>query len=358
MIWKKNFPFNLQHLKVIIALCSQDFYLYHIILVFYQEIIKKISALTYQGVRNMVKYTIKRILVGLLTLFVLVTLVFILMKVMPGGPFDSDRNTDPKVIAIIQERYNLDKPLVTQYLLYLKDIAGGDLGESFKKIGTTVESIIIRLSPVTIRLGAVALIVSLVFGTGFGITAALTKRKWLRGAIVAMATVGVSVPGFLMALFLIYFFSVELKLLPVIGLNSWKHYIMPSLALSFYPIAFISRMLRSVLTEVMQQDYITMAKAKGLKRSRIIYKHALKNALIPVITYMGPMIANLMTGSFVVETIFAIPGIGREFVASIQGRDYPVILGLSIFIGAFVIMMNLVVDIIMGLVDPRIKLDA
>lgn len=303
----------------------------------------------------MFRYAVKRILTGLLTVFVLITLVFMLMKVLPGGPFDSDRVTDQRVIQIIEARYNLDKPVMVQYLLYLQSVLRGDLGESFKKVGTSVTELIGNLAPVTFRLGMVSLVVSVGLGLLLGIIAALSKRPSVQASIVAMATVGISIPGFLLALFLMYLFAVKLGLLPIIGLSTWKHYVMPTAALSFYPVAFISRMTRSVLTEVIKQDYIVMAKSKGLAWRTIIWRHALKNVLIPIVTYLGPMIAYLMTGSFVIENLFAIPGIGRELINSIQGRDAPVVLGLTIFLGAFIVAMNLIVDLMLGLIDPRIK---
>jgi len=303
----------------------------------------------------MFKYAVKRILTGLLTVFVLITLVFMLMKVLPGGPFDSDRVTDQRVIQIIEARYNLDKPVMVQYLLYLQSVLRGDLGESFKKVGTSVTELIGNLAPVTFRLGMVSLVVSVGLGLLLGIIAALSRRPSVQASIVALATVGISIPGFLLALFLMYLFAVKLGLLPIIGLSTWKHYVMPTAALSFYPVAFISRMTRSVLTEVIKQDYIVMAKSKGLAWRTIIWRHALKNVLIPIVTYLGPMIAYLMTGSFVIENLFAIPGIGRELINSIQGRDAPVVLGLTIFLGAFIVAMNLIVDLMLGLIDPRIK---
>ena len=304
----------------------------------------------------MLKYILKRVLIGAATLFILTTVVFILMKALPGGPFDADRVTDPRVMEIMERAYNLDKPLHTQYLLYLQDLLHGNLGESFKKSGITVNDMIVRLTPTTMQLGAVALCVSIVVGIALGILSALTKKQWLRSAIVVFATIGVSVPGFLLALLMIYSFTVNLHLLPTIGLSSWKHFIMPSLALSFSPIAYMTRLTRSSLSEVLRQDYITMARATGLSKMQVMLSHALKNALLPIVTYLGPLIAGLLTGSFVVETMFAIPGIGREFVSAITGRDYPVIMGLTIFIGAFVIAMNLVSDIAAAMVDPRIRL--
>lgn len=304
----------------------------------------------------MIKYILKRVAIGLLTLFVLATIVFVLMKLLPGGPFDSDRVTDPRIIEIMERAYNLDKPLHTQYLLYLKDLIHGNLGESFKKSGITVNDMISRLAPTTMKLGFVALIISMVVGITLGIISTLTKKQWIRSTIVVFATIGVSVPGFLLALLMIYAFTVHLHWLPTMGLSSWKHFIMPSLALSFSPIAYITRMTRSSLSEVLRQDYITMAKATGLSKISVIIRHALKNAMLPIVTYMGPLIASLLTGSFVVETMFSIPGIGREFVSAITGRDYPVIMGLTVCIGAFVILMNLLSDIAAAVVDPRIRL--
>ena len=304
----------------------------------------------------MIKYILKRVAIGLLTLFVLATIVFVLMKLLPGGPFDSDRVTDPRIIEIMERAYNLDKPLHTQYLLYLKDLIHGNLGESFKKSGITVNDMISRLAPTTMKLGFVALIISMVVGITLGIISTLTKKQWIRSTIVVFATIGVSVPGFLLALLMIYAFTVHLHWLPTMGLSSWKHFIMPSLAISFSPIAYITRMTRSSLSEVLRQDYITMAKATGLSKISVIIRHALKNAMLPIVTYMGPLIASLLTGSFVVETMFSIPGIGREFVSAITGRDYPVIMGLTVCIGAFVILMNLLSDIAAAVVDPRIRL--
>ncbi len=306
----------------------------------------------------MITYVLKRIGIGLLTIFVLVTLAFFLMKILPGGPFDSERVQDPRVEEIIAQKYNLDKPVHQQYFIYLKELLQGDLGLSFKKAGVSVASLITKLSPITMRLGFVAFGFSVTIGITLGIIAALTKHTWVRTLIVAGATLGISIPGFLLAIFLIYVFAVNLRALPVIGLSTWRHYVMPTMALSFYPIAFISRMTRSTLTEVLKQDYIVMARSKGLSRRTIILRHALKNALIPIVTYLGPMIAFLMIGSFVIENLFAIPGIGKELVNAIQGRDYPVILGLIIFLGALVITMNLVVDLFLGVVDPRIKVNS
>ena len=303
----------------------------------------------------MAKYIFKRIVISIITLYILATIVFFLMKIMPGGPFDTDLITDPRVLAQIYAQFNLDQPLNVQYFLYMRNLARGNLGESFRRPATVNNSIAI-LFPVTLRLGSVAFIYAVTAGIGMGTLAALTKVRAIRNVVLAIVTAGVSIPGFLLGLFLLYIFAIHFQILPAIGLRTWRHFIMPAMALSFFPIAFISRMTRSVLTEVMRQDYIVMARAKGLSRRVVIFKHALKNALLPIITYMGPMMAYMMVGSFVVETLFAIPGIGREFVSSVQARDYPMIMGMAIFLGAFIILMNLIVDILYGFIDPRIKI--
>lgn len=310
-----------------------------------------------KGDDTLIKYILKRVAIGLATLFILTTVVFVLMKALPGGPFDSDRiNGSPCHCHHGARLAILDEPYHIQYLLYLRDLLQGNLGESFKKSGITVNNMIVRLTPTTMKLGVVALGLSIVIGITLGMISALTKKQWLRSIIVVFATIGVSVPGFLLALLMIYTFTVNLHILPTMGLSSWKHYIMPSLALSFSPIAYMTRMTRSSLSEVLRQDYITMARATGLSKLDVMVRHALKNAMLPIVTYLGPLIASLLTGSFVVETMFAIPGIGREFVSAITGRDYPVIMGLTIFIGAFVIVMNLVSDVAAAVVDPRIRL--
>ena len=306
----------------------------------------------------MLKYVVKRVLMGVLTIFVLATVVFFLMHALPGSPFDSDKITDPRVLEIIEAHYNLDKPIFEQYILYLKGILfEGDWGASFKKAGMLVSEMISRLMPVTARVGAVALVVALVMGVSLGIIAALSRSQLVKSSIVVFATIGISVPSFLLALLMIYLFAVELGWLPTMGLTTWKHYIMPTFALSCHPIAFLSRMTRSTLNEVLRQDYIVMARSKGLSKVTVTVRHALKNALLPVVTYAGPLTANLLTGSFVTETMFSIPGIGREFVTAINGRDYPVIMGLIIFLGAIVVLMNLLSDIAAAVVDPRIRLD-
>lgn len=307
----------------------------------------------------MVRYTIKRLIIGLLTLFVLITVTFFLMKIMPGSPFSDDRFKNPEVIAAMNAKYGLDQPVYVQYGKYLANLTKGDLGESIVKKGRLVVDVIGQSAPITMRLGLVAATFSMVAGISLGLVAALTKKKWVNNIIMVIVTLGISVPGFLLALFMMIVFGVNLGWLPVVSytLNSPASYVMPVIALSFYPIAMISRLIRSSMLEVQRQDYMILARAKGLTPVQATLKHGLKNAIMPVVTYAGPMIAYLLTGSFVVESLFTIPGIGSEFVSSVTNRDYTLIMGLTIFLGALVILINILVDIISVIIDPRIRFD-
>ena len=252
--------------------------------------------------------------------------------------------------------YGLDKPLGEQLVLYIRNLLHGDFGISFKKSGTTVSELIRQEAPATMRVGGLAFLVALVVGTAAGILMAVTGRDFVRGAILTASTLGISVPNYVLALMLMLIFGVQLKWFPVLGLGTPAHYVLPVTTLAVYPIAQISRLVKSSYAEAMQQDYVVMAQAKGIRPGRIALVHVLRNAMLPVITASGPMIAFLLTGSFVVETIFTIPGIGREFVMAVSNRDYTVVMGLTIFIGALIILCNLAADVLCALVDPRIKL--
>jgi len=275
---------------------------------------------------------------------------------MPGSPFDT-ANISPTMLETLERNYGLDKPLDQQYVKYLSDIFHGDLGLSYKKPGLTVNQIIARGFPITLRLGAGAFILALIIGIIVGICMSVTGSEINRGMLLTLSTLGVSIPNFVLAILLMMIFGVSLKWLPTLGLTTPKHYILPVVSLAVYPIAEISRLVHSSYTEEMNQDYVLMAREKGLSVFQIRFKHILKNALLPVITVSGPLFAFLITGSFVVESIFTIPGIGKEFVNSINNRDYTVIMGLTIFVGAIVIAANLLSDIVCVLVDPRIRLD-
>ncbi|WP_028044484.1 ABC transporter permease [Candidatus Stoquefichus massiliensis] len=302
------------------------------------------------------KYVVKRILIGIITLFVLSSATFFLMKATPGSPISGEKFKTAEARKAAEERYNLDKPVVTQYALYLEGVAQGDLGESMVHEGRTVTYYIGNGFPVTAKLAFVAFIVAVTVGITLGTTAALSRKKWVNNVCMFIATIGVSVPSFLIAMLLVVIFGVNLKMFPFIGLATPAHYILPALALSLYPISMISRLTRSSMLEVMKQDYIILARSKGTPYKKVIIKHALKNAMLPVITYIGPMFAFLLTGSLVVETIFAIPGLGSSFVTSVMDRDYPLIMGMTIFLGILIISFNLITDIVSAMVDPRIKL--
>lgn len=305
----------------------------------------------------MLKYVIKRLLYGAVTLFALMAITFFLMHSIPGSPFAGEMNNlSANVKELMIEHYQLDQPIMVQFVSYLKNVLQGDFGTSLVRKGQTVMDIIARGLPYTAKLGAVAFLVALIVGILLGAIAAFSKKKWVQGITSFVATIGVSVPSFLFALFLMYLFGVWLKVLPIIGLNSPQSYIMPSIALALSPIAMISRLTKSSLSEELRQDYMILALSKGTGYSKAVFKHALKNAIIPVITYAGPLLASLLTGSFVVESMFSIPGIGAEFVGSVSNRDYTLIMALTIMYGSMVIIANILTDVISALIDPRIRL--
>lgn len=305
----------------------------------------------------MSNYIVKRIFASFITLWIVVTATFFLMHAMPGGPFDGEKKLPDQVKANLETKFGLDKPIMQQYGLYLKNLLKGDLGPSIKYEGRTVNEIINYSFPASAKIGSVAILFSLVVGIYMGIIAALNQGKWQDNLCMIIATLGVTVPSFVMATFLILIFSVKLKLLPPVGFDGPLNYIMPAIALGGYSLSFIARLTRSSLLDVIRQDYIRTAIAKGLSKKTVIFKHALRNALIPIVTYMGPLIAGILTGSFVVEKIFGIPGLGKEFVQNITNRDYMAIMGVTVFYSSFLVICNLVVDILYAFIDPRIKLE-
>lgn len=304
----------------------------------------------------MFKYVAKRILTSLITIFAVVTITFFLIRLMPGGPFDGEKIT-PEIKANLDAKYGLDKPLTEQYTMYLGKLAKGDMGESMIFPGRTVNDTIKYSFPASAKLGIVTVLASLVIGVLLGILAALKEGKWADKLCMFIATLGVTIPSFVIGTVLIFIFTLKFELLPATGFYGPKYYIMPVIALAGSSLAFITRLTRSRLTDVMKSDYIRTAKAKGLNGKVVILKHALRNSLIPIVTYLGPLIAAILTGSFVVETIFAIPGLGNEFVLSVGNRDYTLLLGVTVFYCTLVIFCNLVVDILYGFIDPRIKLE-
>ena len=302
----------------------------------------------------MVRYIIKRLFIGVVTIWALITITFFLIRIMPGSPFEAD-NLSQSAIEQLESTYGLDEPMWKQYILYMENLMHGDLGISYKK-NVSVNTLIARGFPYTLSIGLLSIAVSAFIGILMGIWMATSKRLSVKNTLLGIATLGVSIPGFVTAILLMMVFGVWWPVLPIVGLGSPANYILPVAAQSFGQIASIARLTKSTYSEAIQMDYVTMARAKGLSNLYITARHVLKNALIPVVTYFGPAIAFLITGSFVVESIFSIPGIGREFTNAITNRDYTVVLGFSVFIGVIITVANLAVDIICSLIDPRIKL--
>lgn len=305
---------------------------------------------------DLCKYIIKRLVLAGVTIFAVATITFFLMNMVPGGPFLSEKAISPKAQAALEAKYGLDKPLIEQYKTYLTDALHGDFGDSLKQRGRTVMDIITSKFPVSARVGGIAVAVALLLGIPLGCVAALNRGKFLDNLVSVFTTCGIAVPSFVVCTVLMYGMGVYLKLLPTFGLTSWKHYILPVISLSLYPTSYIMRLMRSSMLDVLGQDYMRTARAKGLAQFKRISKHALRNAVLPVVTYLGPMMAYTLTGSFIVEKIFTIPGLGSEFVGSITNRDYTVIMGTTIFLATLLILLNVLVDIVYKLVDPRIKL--
>lgn len=305
----------------------------------------------------MAKYIVKRLLTAFLTIFIVASLTFFLMNLVPGGPFVAEKNISPAAQQALAEKYGLDKPILQRYATYMTDLLKGDMGVSLKQRGVEVKDIIFTKFPVSAGLAGIAVLVALCVGIPLGCISAFNRGKWADNLILVIATCGIAIPSFISSVVLLYTFGCKLNILPTVGLNTITSYIMPVTALAIYPSAYITRLMRSSLLDVMGQDYIRTARAKGLSNFKTLFKHALRNAILPVVTYVGPMLASLMTGSFVVEKIFTVPGLGREFVSAITNRDYTMIMGTTIVLATLVILANVVVDILYKVIDPRIKLN-
>ena len=302
-------------------------------------------------------YVLKRIGLAILTIWVVITITFFVMHAVPGGPFVGEKATTPAVQAAMEAKYGLDKPVLEQYFTYLGDIVlRFDFGPSLKQRGRQVIDIIADGMKVSAKLGLIAAFGALVVGIVLGAVAALRRNKVIDKVIMVITTGFVSMPSFIAGALLLTIFAVSLHLLPANGAQK-NGLILPVVTLALYPMAYITRLTRSSMLDVLGQDYIRTARAKGVPGFKVIFGHALKNSLIPVITYFGPMLAYIVTGSIVVEQIFAVPGIGRAFVNSITGRDYPLIMGTTIILACLIIIMNLVSDLLYKIVDPRIELD-
>ena len=302
-------------------------------------------------------YVLKRLLLAVFTIWVVITVTFFVMHAVPGGPFVGEKATTPAVQAAMEAKYGLDKPLMVQYGTYLKDVVTKlDFGPSLKQRGRMVMDIISDGMRTSARLGVIAACSSVVVGVVLGAVAALRRNRVVDRVIMVLTTAFVSMPSFIMGSLLLALFAIKLGLLPANG-STGKGLILPIVTLALYPTAYITRLTRSSMLDVLGQDYIRTARAKGVSGPRIIFGHALKNSLIPVLTYFGPMLAYIVTGSLVVEQIFAVPGIGRAFVQSIINRDYPLVMGTTIILAALIIIMNLITDLLYKAVDPRITLE-
>jgi oligopeptide transport system permease protein len=290
-----------------------------------------------------------------LSLFLITTITFFLMHSIPGDPFIQDKAIPEEILASLRKHYGLDQPLFIQYLKYLKGIVTGNLGPSFKYEGRTVTEIIIDGFPISLTLGMEALVLALFFGISLGSLAALKQRKWQDHVAMVMAVLWISVPSFILATFLQYIFSMKLSLLPVARWGSFAHSILPACSLAALPTAVIARLTRANMVEVLRQDFVMTARSKGLSPFAIILKHVLRNSLLPVLTYLGPLSAAILTGSFAVEKIFGIPGLGQWFVTSIMNRDYTVIMGVTVFYSGLLISWIFIIDLLYTFIDPRIR---
>lgn len=304
----------------------------------------------------MFRYIVKRIIYAIITLFAVMTLTFISMKLLPGTPFKNQAKLSPEQLKIIMDKYGLNDPIPVQYIHYLNNFIHGDLGISFQFQGQTVNDIIGgRIGP-SATIGGEAMVIGIIIGLILGIIAALKHNTfWDYGSMI-IAVLGISIPSFIFAGALQYIVGVKLQWLPVAYWGDWKTHVMPVFSLMVAVVATIARYMRTEMLEVLGQDYMTTAKAKGLSQATVIFKHAVRNALIPVITVVGPMAVGIMTGILVIENIFAIPGLGDQFVKSVTTQDYPVIMGTTILYAGLFIIVVLIVDILYGVIDPRIRL--
>lgn len=317
----------------------------------------------------MAKYIINRVILAIVTIWLVATLTFLLMHAVPGGPFIAEKSISAEAQAALNKKFGMDKSLGEQYINYMfgtkneetgdweGGIIRGDFSLSLKQRGFTVSRIISERFPVSARVGGLAILVALIIGIPLGSIAALNRGKWIDNVILVFATCGIAFPSFVVCTVGLYLISMKLGWLPSgFAIGDGSSYILPVFSLAFYPMAYITRLMRSSMLDVIGQDYMRTARAKGLSQSKSLFKHALRNAILPVVTYVGPMLAYTLTGSFVVEKIFRIPGLGGQFVSSITNRDYTVIMGTTIFLATLVIVMNIIVDIVYKIIDPRIEL--
>lgn len=305
----------------------------------------------------MVRFLLKRLLHALAVLWVVATLTFVLLHITPGGPFDRERRLPLEVMANIAAKYHLDEPLWSQYVRYMKGIVHGDLGPSYKYLDRNVSDIVADTLPVSASLGALALLLALALSFPVGVSAAYYHNSWTDRFCLFLATLGISLPSFVLGALLIWIFSLQLGWFQAGRWGDMSSVVLPTLTLGAAPAAYLSYLLRSSLLDALGEDFIRTARAKGLKEKVVLYKHALSNSLIPVLTVLGPLTAALVTGSFVVEYVFAIPGMGRFFITAVTDRDYPMIMGVTLVYTSLLVAANLLVDLLYSVVDPRIRTD-
>ena len=303
----------------------------------------------------MLKYVVKRVFLAIITLLIICAITFFAMNAIPGGPFDGEKAISEEVRAALERRYNLDKPVPEQYVLYMKNLLQGDFGISLKT-GREIKTVIGESFVVSAKLGGMAVVVAVILGVIFGSIAALTRNHLPDRLIIFFSTLLTSLPSFVLGTLLLLVFCVKLGWIPVWSVDN-RNYVLPVISLAAYPMAYITRLTKTSMLDVMGQDYVRTARAKGVSTLKVIFKHTLRNALIPVITYVGPMTASILTGSLVVEQIFTIGGLGAKFVDGITNRDYTLIMGTTIFLAVLMVTVNLITDIVYKLIDPRIKLD-
>lgn len=306
--------------------------------------------------QNNVTYVAKRILEALVTVWVIASLTFLLLRVLPGGPFDQEKALPPEIKANIEKKYHLDKPLIVQYWYYISGIAVGDFGESYKYIGRNISEIVAETLPTSIQLGVYSLILAFLIGIPAGVISAAKHNTWMDSLTMTLAISGVALPSFLVAPILILIFSFQLGWFEPALWEGPLYYVLPVVVLGVRPAAVIARLTRASVLEVIRADYIRTARAKGLSEQTVLFKHVLKNSLIPVLTFSGPLAAGVITGSFIIEQIFAIPGMGKHLVNSVTNRDYPLILGTTLIFSLALVVANLIVDLLYSYFDPRIKL--
>lgn len=305
----------------------------------------------------MLKYTIKRFFIAILTLWVIITITFFLMNAIPGDPFTSNKRIPPEILQNMMVKYGLDQPLIVQYGKYLGNLLKGDFGDSMYYKSRSVNSILAESFPTSAKLGGLAIAVGASLGIFFGIIAALNRNKFFDYFVIILAVLGVSVPSYVFASLFQYIFASKLGWFPVARWGTWQQAVLPVAALGFGYIAYIARMMRTSMLEVINQDYVRTAIAKGLSKQQVLWKHTIRNAILPIVTILGVAIAGILVGSLVIENIFGIPGMGKYFVQSIKQNDYMMIMGTTIFYAVLLIIMMFVIDILYGVVDPRIRLD-